>query len=70
MLRPAGVSRISEIGIGLAYILGPTGGYLLGYLPAAALAGWAGTRDWASKPLTPSAAGLWQLQLLVRRSLP
>lgn len=47
-----------EKGIGLAYILGPTGGYLLGYLPAAALAGWAGTRDWASKPLAASAAGL------------
>ncbi|WP_423208217.1 biotin transporter BioY [Paracoccus yeei] len=27
-------------GIGLAYMVGPTGGYLLGYLLAAALTGW------------------------------
>jgi biotin transporter BioY len=25
---------------GLAYLLGPTGGYLIGYIPAAAIAGW------------------------------
>ncbi|RWB69899.1 biotin transporter BioY [Mesorhizobium sp.] len=47
-----------EKGIGLAYMLGPTGGYLVGYVPAAALAGWAGRRDWGSKPLAASAAGL------------
>lgn len=29
-----------ERGIGLAYILGPTGGYLAGYLAGAGLAGW------------------------------
>jgi biotin transport system substrate-specific component len=29
-----------EKGIGLAYMLGPTGGYLLGFVLAAALAGW------------------------------
>jgi biotin transport system substrate-specific component len=29
-----------EKGIGLAYMLGPTGGYLLGFLAAAALVGW------------------------------
>lgn len=35
-----------EKGIGLAYIMGPTGGYLLGYLPAAALCGWLAERGW------------------------
>ncbi|WP_164876128.1 biotin transporter BioY [Falsirhodobacter deserti] len=30
-------------GIGLAYMVGPTGGYLLGYLVAAALTGWLAT---------------------------
>lgn len=35
-----------EKGIGLAYMMGPTGGYLAGYLPAAALAGWLAERGW------------------------
>src|SRR3954453_21373220 len=30
-----------ERGLGLPYMLGPTGGYLLSYIPAAAVAGWA-----------------------------
>ena len=29
-----------ERGLGLAYMLGPTGGYLLGFVPAAAVVGW------------------------------
>ncbi len=33
-----------ERGLGLAYVLGPTGGYLLGFLLAAAIAGWAAER--------------------------
>ncbi|WP_292444761.1 biotin transporter BioY [Mesorhizobium sp.] len=45
-------------GIGLSYMLGPTGGYLLGYFPAALLAGWARTRKWAAKPVAASVAGL------------
>jgi biotin transport system substrate-specific component len=35
-----------EKGIGLAYMLGPTGGYLLGSLPAAVLCGWLAERGW------------------------
>jgi biotin transport system substrate-specific component len=35
-----------EKGIGLAYMAGPTGGYLLGYLPAAALCGFLANRGW------------------------
>lgn len=31
---------------GLAHLLGPTGGYLLGFLPAAALCGWFAERGW------------------------
>ena len=33
-----------ERGIGLAYMVGPTGGYLVGFLAAAAVAGWCGDR--------------------------
>ncbi len=29
-----------EKGLGLAYLLGPTGGYLIGFVPAAYIAGW------------------------------
>lgn len=35
-----------EKGIGLAYMLGPTGGYLIGFVFAAALAGWLAERGW------------------------
>jgi biotin transport system substrate-specific component len=35
-----------ERGIGLAYMMGPTGGYLLGFLAAGMLAGWSGDRGY------------------------
>lgn len=35
-----------EKGIGLAYMAGPTGGYLLGFLAGAAVAGWLAERGW------------------------
>lgn len=35
-----------EKGIGLLYMVGPTGGYLLGYLCAATLCGWLAERGW------------------------
>ena len=35
-----------EKGIGLAYMMGPTGGYLLGFILAAALCGWLAERGW------------------------
>ncbi len=47
-----------EKGIGLAYMMGPTGGYLLGYLPAALLAGWLAKRGWDRNPLSAMAAAL------------
>jgi biotin transport system substrate-specific component len=34
-----------ERGIGLPYILGPTGGYIVSYLPAAAITGWVAERS-------------------------
>jgi biotin transport system substrate-specific component len=37
-----------EKGIGLAYMVGPTGGYLLGFLAMAAIVGWAVDRGWGS----------------------
>lgn len=47
-----------EKGIGLAYMMGPTGGYLLGYLAAAALVGWLATRGWGRNALTTIGAML------------
>lgn len=35
-----------EKGIGLAYMAGPTGGYLAGFLAAAVVAGWLAERGW------------------------
>lgn len=35
-----------EKGIGIAYMMGPTGGYLLGFVFAAALTGWLAERGW------------------------
>ena len=45
-----------ERGIGLAYMLGPTGGYLLGFLFAAVVVGWLGQRGWDRHIATTVAA--------------
>lgn len=47
-----------EKGIGLAYMMGPTGGFLLGYLPAALLAGWLAERGWDRNVFSAMAAAL------------
>jgi biotin transport system substrate-specific component len=39
-------SGTPERGIGLAYMVGPTGGYLVGFLVAAVLCGWLAERGW------------------------
>lgn len=39
-------SGTPEKGIGLAYLAGPTGGYLIGYLPAVFATGWLAVRGW------------------------
>jgi len=39
-----------EKGIGIAYMLGPTGGYLVGFVFLAAIAGWAADRGWSTNP--------------------
>ena len=56
-------SGTPERGIGLAYMLGPTGGYLLGYLAAAALVGAAADR-WRSHWLPMAAAMLLGIALV------
>lgn len=45
-----------EKGIGLAYMAGPTGGYLVGFVLAAGIAGWLGEKGWdRSIPMTVTA---------------
>ncbi|MDX8437991.1 biotin transporter BioY [Mesorhizobium australafricanum] len=39
-----------EKGIGIAYMLGSTGGYLAGFVVMAAIAGWAADRGWDRNP--------------------
>lgn len=41
-----------EKGIGLAYMVGPTGGYLVGYVVAAAACGWLASLGWGRKVST------------------
>ncbi|MDE0095763.1 MAG: biotin transporter BioY, partial [Gammaproteobacteria bacterium] len=45
-----------EKGIGLAYMMGPTGGYLLGFVLAAVLCGWLAERGWDRSSLRLVAA--------------
>ncbi len=63
-------------GIGWAYMLGPTGGYLLGFVVAAALCGWLAERGWSRSVARTFAAmllgtlviyafGLWRLGSLL-----
>ncbi len=40
-----------EKGIGLAYMVGPTGGYLVGFVVAAILVGWLAERGWSRNVL-------------------
>ncbi|MGO4560076.1 biotin transporter BioY [Mesorhizobium sp. 2RAF21] len=43
-------------GIGIAYMMGPTGGYLLGYIPSVLLAGSLAMRGWDRHPVTAMVA--------------
>jgi biotin transport system substrate-specific component len=45
-------------GLGLAYMAGPTGGFLAGFLVQALVAGWLAERGWSRTPLRAMAAGL------------
>ena len=47
-----------EKGLGIAYMMGPTGGYLLGFLIAAAACGWLGEKGWDKRMTTTFAAML------------
>ncbi len=43
---------------GIGHLLGPTGGYLLGFAPAALLVGWLAEKGWDRRPVTAFAAML------------
>lgn len=51
-------SGTPEKGIGVAYLMGPTGGYLLGFALAAALSGWLAERGWDRSVTTTALAML------------
>jgi biotin transport system substrate-specific component len=53
----AGLPVFAGFGAGPAVLAGPTGGFLLGFVPAAALAGWLAARGW-TRNLAGSAAVL------------
>jgi len=49
-------SATPERGIGLAYMFGPTGGYLLGFLFSATVVGWLAERGWDRNVVSTLAA--------------
>ena len=57
-------SGTPERGIGLAYMTGPTGGFLLGFALAAVAAGWLAEQGWDRRVIT-TAAGLAIANLLI-----
>lgn len=48
-----------ERGIGLAYMVGPTGGYLVGFVVMTAITGWAADQGWWRNPFKIGAAMLF-----------
>jgi len=48
----AGLPVFAGGGFGLAHLLGPTGGYLIGFAAAAFLVGWLAERGWDRRTLT------------------
>ncbi|MSO92934.1 MAG: biotin transporter BioY [Rhodospirillales bacterium] len=55
-----------EKGIGIPYMMGPTGGYLLGFLVAAAAVGWLAERGWdRNVPLAVSAMVIGTVLLFI-----
>jgi biotin transport system substrate-specific component len=51
-------SGTPEKGIGFSYMLGGTGGYLIGFVFAAGCCGWLAERGWGRNPLTTATAML------------
>ncbi|MBE9555836.1 MAG: biotin transporter BioY, partial [Proteobacteria bacterium] len=49
---------VFSAGGGIAYFAGPTGGYLVGFVLAAALTGWLAERGWDRQPATTALAML------------
>jgi len=49
---------VFSAGGGIAYFAGPTGGYLVGFVLAAALTGWLAERGWDRRPATTALAML------------
>ena len=54
----AGLPVFASGNSGLAYMMGPTGGYLLGFLPAAVLVGWLARKGWDRNIVSAFAAML------------
>lgn len=58
LIGAIGMPVFSDATAGVEIIFGATGGYLLGFILAAALMGWAAERGWARTPMRTLALGL------------
>ena len=74
-------SGTPEKGIGIAYISGPTGGYLIGFIIAVGVVGWLAEKGWSRNVFTTAAAflignifiyvpGLFWLGVVLGRDVP
>lgn len=66
----AGLPVFAEGASGLAKLMGPTGGYLIGFILAAALTGWLAQREWDRKALGTIGAFLAGTAVIYAVGLP
>lgn len=69
-LGVAGLPIFAEGGAGLAKVMGPTGGYLIGFVLAAALVGWLAQLQWDRKVLGTIGAFLAGTAVIYAVGLP
>lgn len=65
-----GLPVFSDYSSGMAILLGPTGGYILGFIPAAFLVGWLSARSWDRQVLKALATFLGGTVVVFAVGLP
>lgn len=66
----AGLPVFSDYSSGVGVLLGPTGGYIVGFIPAAAIVGWLSAREWDRKVVKAAATFLGGTVVVFAIGLP